>query len=42
MLQENSDFIVDVALPGEAALIDLDTPAAWSRWRARQAEGTAS
>ena len=30
------DYVVDVALPGDAARVDLDTPEAWSTWEARK------
>lgn len=36
VIAENQDFIADVALPIRAALTDLDTPEAWSEWRAAQ------
>ncbi|MEM9044287.1 MAG: molybdopterin-binding/glycosyltransferase family 2 protein [Pseudomonadota bacterium] len=35
VLREHSEFVTDVALPGEAALTDLDTEKAWADWRAR-------
>jgi molybdenum cofactor cytidylyltransferase len=34
VVAEATDFVVDVALPGERAITDLDTPEAWARWRA--------
>ena len=33
LLKEGS--VIDVPLPGRAALTDLDTPEAWTAWRAR-------
>lgn len=36
VIAEHPDFVVDVVLPEEAALTDLDTPAAWEAWRARR------
>ena len=35
VIAENTEFMVDVALEGAAALTDLDTPADWARWRSR-------
>ncbi|MEM6490121.1 MAG: nucleotidyltransferase family protein [Pseudomonadota bacterium] len=37
LLQEHRDFVVTVALPGERARTDLDTPEAWAAWRAARA-----
>lgn len=34
IVAEHPDWLVDVALSGESALTDLDTPEAWARWRA--------
>nr|WP_285674057.1 nucleotidyltransferase family protein [Limibaculum sp. NKW23] len=34
LVAEHRDFVVEVALPGQAALTDLDTPEAWAAWRA--------
>ncbi|MEM1267715.1 MAG: molybdopterin-binding/glycosyltransferase family 2 protein [Pseudomonadota bacterium] len=34
VVEEAADFLHDVALPGEAALLDLDTPEAFDRYRA--------
>jgi len=34
VLAEHGEFTVPVALPGRAALTDLDTPEAWASWRA--------
>ncbi|GGE42530.1 molybdopterin-guanine dinucleotide biosynthesis protein A [Actibacterium pelagium] len=34
ILKQNKDRIVKTPLPGEAALIDLDTPEAWDCWKA--------
>ena len=34
VVAEHRDYVVDVALPGRAALTDLDTPEAWEAWRA--------
>ncbi len=36
ILTEAAEFVRDVALPGQAALTDLDTPEDWRVWRARQ------
>ncbi|MEM7508089.1 MAG: molybdopterin-binding/glycosyltransferase family 2 protein [Pseudomonadota bacterium] len=33
VLREHAEFVVDVALPGERAVIDLDTQDAWDAWR---------
>jgi molybdenum cofactor cytidylyltransferase len=33
VIRENAEFLVEVALPGRAALTDLDTPEAWEAWR---------
>ena len=38
ILKANEDFVVDVATPGRAARLDLDTPEAWAAWRADRAE----
>ena len=38
VIDEHPDFVTDVALEGEAALIDLDTPEAWAAWRAAPAD----
>ncbi|MGF1446079.1 MAG: NTP transferase domain-containing protein [Pikeienuella sp.] len=35
ILAEHRDFVVDLPLPGQAALTDLDTPEAWAEWRGR-------
>ena len=32
------ETVTQIALPGQHALIDLDTPAAWSAWRAGRAQ----
>ena len=34
VVREAGDFVVDVATPGRAALVDLDTPEDWAAWRA--------
>ncbi len=34
ILKEHADFLVEVALPGRAAVTDLDTPEDWEAWRA--------
>ncbi len=34
VLREAADFVVEVPTHGNAAVVDLDTPEAWSRWRA--------
>ncbi|MEM1343877.1 MAG: molybdopterin-binding/glycosyltransferase family 2 protein [Pseudomonadota bacterium] len=34
VVREHPEFCVEVALPGRAALTDLDTPEAWAAWRA--------
>ena len=34
LVAENRDFVTEVALPGQAALTDLDTPEDWAAWRA--------
>jgi CTP:molybdopterin cytidylyltransferase MocA len=39
ILKANNDRLQRVALPGQNALIDLDTPEAWASWRATQGEG---
>lgn len=42
VVRENAEFVVDLALPGRAALTDLDTPDAWAQWRtAQEASGPA-
>lgn len=33
VLREHADFIVEVALPGECAVTDLDTQEDWAEWR---------
>ena len=35
LLREAKDYVVEVALDGQAATTDLDTPEAWANWRAR-------
>lgn len=35
---EHPEFVVDVALEGEHAIVDLDTPEDWHAWRATQSE----
>lgn len=35
ILQRHADRVVLLALPGEHALTDLDTPESWAAWRAR-------
>ena len=37
IIAEHPEFVVDVVLNGEAAAVDLDTPEAWAKWRARSA-----
>lgn len=34
VLKDHREFLVEVALPGRAAVTDLDTPEAWEAWRA--------
>lgn len=34
VVREHPEFVVDVVLSGNAAITDLDTPEAWTRWRA--------
>ena len=34
VLREAAEFVTDVATPGRAAVIDLDTPEDWAAWRA--------
>jgi molybdenum cofactor cytidylyltransferase len=34
ILRANADFVAPVQTPGRAARLDLDTPEAWSAWRA--------
>jgi len=36
VIREHPEFVVDVPLAGETALIDLDTPEDWAAWRARR------
>ncbi|MDK3020666.1 nucleotidyltransferase family protein [Pseudodonghicola flavimaris] len=36
LLRRHADRVVKVALPGDHAICDLDTPEAWAAWRARQ------
>ncbi|MGF1502372.1 MAG: NTP transferase domain-containing protein [Paracoccaceae bacterium] len=36
VLAQHGEFITEVALPGAAALTDLDSPEDWALWRARQ------
>ena len=36
IVRDHGDFVVDVALDGDRALLDLDTPEAWGQWRAKQ------
>ena len=38
ILRANEAFLVDVATPGRAARLDLDTPEAWAAWRAERAD----
>ncbi|MBY8975123.1 molybdopterin-binding/glycosyltransferase family 2 protein [Rhodobacteraceae bacterium NNCM2] len=33
VVREHDDFVTDLALTGEAAVVDLDTPDAWAAWR---------
>lgn len=40
ILDEHPEYVTDIALPGEAAKIDLDTPEDWETWRARAEEGS--
>lgn len=35
LIGDHPDFLVEVVLPGSAALTDLDTPEDWARWRNR-------
>lgn len=38
LLEEHLEYVVDVALPGQMAETDLDTPEEWEEWRRRQSE----
>nr|WP_255418365.1 nucleotidyltransferase family protein [Oceanicella sp. SM1341] len=38
ILRDAAGFLTDVPTPGEAAVIDLDSPEAWENWRRLQAE----
>lgn len=40
VLAAHADEVVRVALPGDRARIDLDTPEDWAAWRATQRHGT--
>ncbi len=40
LVQDYPEFVVDVTLSGTAAATDLDTPADWEAWRARQTGGS--
>jgi len=37
VIREHGEFVLDLALEGERALTDLDTPEAWAAWRANAA-----
>jgi len=37
VVREHPEFVVDVPLDGEKALVDLDTPEAWAAWRGKAA-----
>lgn len=37
IVEEHRDYLAEVALPGRAALTDLDTPEDWAAWRAARA-----
>ena len=34
VVKDASEFLIDVSTEGQGAVIDLDTPEAWARWRA--------
>jgi molybdenum cofactor cytidylyltransferase len=39
LIAEHPEFLVEVPLPGQAALCDLDTPEAWAAWRGVRPQG---
>lgn len=38
VVRASAAYLVDVALPGDAAVTDLDTPDAWAAWRQRSGD----
>jgi molybdenum cofactor cytidylyltransferase len=36
VLREAAEFVTEVPTPGQAAVVDLDTPEEWAAWRGRQ------
>jgi molybdenum cofactor cytidylyltransferase len=40
LIEDDPEFLIDVALPGSAAVTDLDTPEDWDDWRAATVDPT--